>query len=212
MKKPLGDEKLSENMLIIRHILVRFLRERCKVLSIRFRTSHLPPCRTGTKPCGKSTRKKRMIFITPGLPEKEFARRSVCRNPRIAGLLLRSNYIEKMGSCIERIYDALQRKRCPEANIRYDTMFILEFPRPTHTQSHEGPLRSREQTSGEASEKVLRLVAENRHITIAELSRMIGVTPRSIERNIKNLQTRGLLERVGPDKGGYWVAKKRQAP
>jgi predicted HTH transcriptional regulator len=38
-----------------------------------------------------------------GLPEKDFGKRSVCRNPNIAALLLRCDYIEKMGTGIERI-------------------------------------------------------------------------------------------------------------
>jgi ATP-dependent DNA helicase RecG len=41
-------------------------------------------------------------------------------------------------------------------------------------------------------------------ITIPELSQLIGVSERSVERNIKNLQDSKKLKRVGPDKGGHW--------
>ncbi|RLG29444.1 Fic family protein, partial [Methanosarcinales archaeon] len=37
-----------------------------------------------------------------------------------------------------------------------------------------------------------------------ELAEIIGVTTRSIERNIQTLQQDGKLIRIGPDKGGYW--------
>ncbi len=85
-------------------------------------------------------------------------------------------------------------------------MFTLEFPRPTYLKA-DGRL---EEARGKASEKILRLVAKNQRITIAELAQAIGVTPRSIERNIKNLQTQGRLKRVGPDKGGHWdIIKKK---
>jgi ATP-dependent DNA helicase RecG len=40
-------------------------------------------------------------------------------------------------------------------------------------------------------------------ITIPELPQLIGVSERSVERNIKNLQEEK-LKRVGPDKGGHW--------
>jgi len=50
----------------------------------------------------------------------------------------------------------------------------------------------------------LRAIADNRNITIAELTNITGVTPRSVERNIQKLQEWGLLKRIGPDKGGYW--------
>jgi predicted HTH transcriptional regulator len=36
----------------------------------------------------------------------------------------------------------------------------------------------------------------------------IGITERSIERNIRKLQTEGKLKRIGPAKGGYWVVKE----
>jgi len=45
---------------------------------------------------------------------------------------------------------------------------------------------------------------EDEHLTIPELARLIGVTERSIERNIRKLQEQGLLRRVGPAKGGHW--------
>ena len=59
-------------------------------------------------------------------------------------------------------------------------------------------------TSGKTSGKILEVIIENSAITIPELSILIGVTERSIERNIQKLQKEGKLKRVGPAKGGYW--------
>ena len=61
-----------------------------------------------------------------------------------------------------------------------------------------------DKTSDKTSEMILRLITENRNATITELSENIGVTKRSIERNIQKLQAQGFLYRIGPDKGGYW--------
>ena len=58
--------------------------------------------------------------------------------------------------------------------------------------------------SEKTSEKILELITTNKHITIKELSENIGVSNRSIERNIKKLQEENKLKRVGADKGGYW--------
>ena len=55
--------------------------------------------------------------LPKGVSEKDFGRRSVCRNPNIAGLLLRCDYIEKMGTGIERIRAVLERENCPEVSI-----------------------------------------------------------------------------------------------
>ena len=54
--------------------------------------------------------------------------------------------------------------------------------------------------SEKTSEKILGLIGENPLITIAELARSIGVTERSIERNLKKLQQEQRLSRNGPAK------------
>jgi len=75
-------------------------------------------------------------------------------------------------------------------------------------------LKSSEKTSEKASEKtsekILSLAGENAHITIAELASAIGVSGRSIERNIQKLQQAGQLKRVGPAKGGHWKVLEDQ--
>jgi predicted HTH transcriptional regulator len=59
-------------------------------------------------------------------------------------------------------------------------------------------------TSGKTSGKILDILKQEEHLTIPELARLIGVTERSIERNIRKLQDQGLLRRIGPAKGGHW--------
>ncbi len=59
-------------------------------------------------------------------------------------------------------------------------------------------------TSGKVSGKMLVLIRENSQMTIPELALAIGVTERSIERNLQKLQQEKRLRRVGSAKGGYW--------
>jgi ATP-dependent DNA helicase RecG len=54
------------------------------------------------------------------------------------------------------------------------------------------------------SGKILDILRKHEHLTIPELARLIGVTERSIERNIRKLQEQSLLRRVGPAKDGHW--------
>ncbi|MCD6525439.1 MAG: HTH domain-containing protein [Desulfuromonas sp.] len=46
--------------------------------------------------------------------------------------------------------------------------------------------------------------AKKSSVTIPELADLIGVTERSIERNIHKLQEENRLRRIGPAKGGHW--------
>jgi predicted HTH transcriptional regulator len=50
----------------------------------------------------------------------------------------------------------------------------------------------------------MELMKENAFITIPELAERTSVTERSVERNIQNLQSVGLIKRIGPAKGGHW--------
>ena len=65
-------------------------------------------------------------------------------------------------------------------------------------------LAPEKKTSEKTSEKIIQLLAIESDITIAELSKRIGITERSIERSISQLQKNNKIVRVGPDKGGYW--------
>jgi len=44
-----------------------------------------------------------------------------------------------------------------------------------------------------------------------ELSNMFNVNHKTIKRDIKILKEKGLIERIGPAKGGYWkiISEKR---
>lgn len=67
---------------------------------------------------------------------------------------------------------------------------------------------SSEKTSEKTSEKIFGYLQENPQMTIAELSSEIGVTTRTIERNLEQLRIKNRIKRVGPDKGGHWEVLK----
>jgi Fic family protein len=58
--------------------------------------------------------------------------------------------------------------------------------------------------SVKTSGKILALIRENELLTIPELAASIGVSERSIERNLKKLQAEQRLSRIGPANGGHW--------
>lgn len=68
-----------------------------------------------------------------GLPKslnpKDFGKRSVARNPIIASLLQRANFIEKMGTGINRIRQAMQDAKLSEPTFEYDGFFTVSFQR-----------------------------------------------------------------------------------
>ncbi len=77
-------------------------------------------------------------------------------------------------------------------------------------KEREYPTSGQEEVSGKggnvgkALEKILAAIRQRNSITIPELAALVGVTERSIERNLQKLRQQGLLKRVGGRKQGYW--------
>ena len=62
--------------------------------------------------------------------------------------------------------------------------------------------------SGKTSGKIIDALNKNCFMTIPELAHMIGISTRSIERNLQQLQKDGRLRRIGAAKGGHWEVLK----
>lgn len=56
---------------------------------------------------------------------------------------------------------------------------------------------------------ILLALQRDPHMTIPELSELVGISERNISENLKKLQSIGLLERVGSRKKGVWVVHQR---
>ena len=53
-------------------------------------------------------------------------------------------------------------------------------------------------------EKILTLIFANPSITTAELANQLEITAKGIEWQISKLKRMGVLERIGPARGGHW--------
>ena len=54
---------------------------------------------------------------------------------------------------------------------------------------------------------IMRLISENKNISANEISGIIGISKRKVLQNTLKLKEKGLLERVGNNKTGYWKVK-----
>ena len=52
--------------------------------------------------------------------------------------------------------------------------------------------------------KIIELIKENPKITINELSKKLNITSDGVKYNLKKLVDNKIIERIGPDNGGYW--------
>ncbi|MBN1226838.1 MAG: putative DNA binding domain-containing protein [Deltaproteobacteria bacterium] len=56
----------------------------------------------------------------------------------------------------------------------------------------------------ENQQKILTLVIHNPHISKKSMAFEIGISITAISKHIKAMKQKGILHRIGPDKGGYW--------
>ena len=67
---------------------------------------------------------------------------------------------------------------------------------------------SSEITVEKTVEKILDAIQKNNTITQKELEQITGLTRRGVEWNLKQLKEKGLIKRIGSDKGGHWEVVK----
>lgn len=70
--------------------------------------------------------------------------------------------------------------------------------------------KSREKTSkgGEKNiksrEKIIALLAEDGKLSAVALAEKVGITAKAVEKHLARLKADGIIERIGPAKGGWW--------
>jgi len=63
-------------------------------------------------------------------------------------------------------------------------------------------------TKEKSWEKIVRMLGENGNMTTKTLAETIGITTQAVEKHLSNLKSKGIIKRVGPDKGGHWEVQQ----
>jgi ATP-dependent DNA helicase RecG len=131
---------------------------------------------------------------------------SIPYNPIIANTFFRAGHIEAWGKGMVSMVEDCKAYGNPEPIYKYDMGgFWIEFFSNVEQWFDKGigeTSGKRRENVGETSGKILELIEANVFVTIPELAVKIGVSERSIERNLQKLQKDGLLTRKGSAKGG----------
>lgn len=124
------------------------------------------------------------------------------RNPTIASLLHRIHYIEKMGTGINRMKEACKEAGIPEPEFKITGFFTILFRRKTSRNIGINI------GLNETQKKIIELMRQDSRITIPRISEIIGISKRNIEANISDLKKKGIVERIGSRKNGYWEVRE----
>ncbi|MDP2864800.1 MAG: HTH domain-containing protein [Elusimicrobiota bacterium] len=61
---------------------------------------------------------------------------------------------------------------------------------------------------GENESKICHFLKTGKYSTIKSLAAAIGISTTAVGKNIAKLKKKGVIRRVGPDKGGHWEVLK----
>jgi len=60
-------------------------------------------------------------------------------------------------------------------------------------------------------DKIIALMLAKPTISAKAIAEEIGIASRNVQNHIQTLKLNGLVERVGPAKGGHWIVKNRRS-
>jgi len=138
---------------------------------------------------------------------------SKIRNRCIAEVFSRMKIIESWGTGIKRMFSS-----CKEYGIREPELleigdsFRVNLYRPSYNEVHQSSPKSSPKSSpndvNKTQQKILGMILENPEITQVAMAEKLDITPRAVKKNIKELVEKGLVEREGSSRKGYWKLKE----
>ena len=166
----------------------------------------------------------RVVIVNPGglpsgITKSNFGKESIRRNLIIADLFHRMGKVERIGSGIGKMREFMKDAGLKAPVFESENFFRAIFfrdPQYSLKQSTGGKMsqKTAQKTTQKTVQKttlkqeaILSYLRGNPRAGRDELAQNIkGITESGIKYNLKVLQEKGFLKRVGPDKGGHWEA------
>jgi ATP-dependent DNA helicase RecG len=139
--------------------------------------------------------------LPKGLKPEDFGKRTLARNSLIASLLLRAKYIEKLGTGIYRMRQAMLKAGLPEPVFSYDGFFTIAFNRPEKKMKSFIEELNVSQSQEERMFYLLRQLQKNQKIDIAVAAQKFKTNDRTIQRDLNILNTKGWIIFKGIGRG-----------
>ena len=135
----------------------------------------------------------------------------------IAGVFKDMKLIEKVGTGIKRITDYFKEDNKPLPEIRtisgglMITVFASKNENVIENVIENDVVKKNvienvieNDVTENRKQEILKLIYFDSQISTKQLSEKLNVNIRTIFRDLENLKVKGIIEREGPDKGGYW--------
>jgi ATP-dependent DNA helicase RecG len=128
---------------------------------------------------------------------------SAIRNKQIATLFKEAGIIEKYGSGIKRIIEAIRSYKMPEPLFEeIQNGFRVTVFKATQKAAQKTTQKTTQKKS--TRERVIEELKLNSKITREELATLLGKSQSTIKEHLSRLKAAGRVVRVGSDRDGYW--------
>ena len=137
------------------------------------------------------------------------------KNPTIASFFRNIGYADQLGSGTRKMFKYGKLYSGVEPEFIEDDVFCIIQPLnenysfDAEIAAERGGEETTQKSSQKSSQKILSLITENTQITTQEMANLLGISRRAVAKQLANLQTEGIVKRVGPDKGGHWEINER---
>jgi len=140
---------------------------------------------------------------------ENFGQLSITRNPTIASMLHRIRYIERMGTGIMRMRQAMENAELDIPKFDFESFFKISFKRDELEDGGVNGGVNDDINLSKNARDILDLISNNSRITLIEIAASIVKSENTVLREINKLKQMDIIERIGSDKTGYWKIKKQ---
>jgi ATP-dependent DNA helicase RecG len=165
--------------------------------------------------------------VCKGITYENFGTVSITRNPLIQSMFYRIDYIEQMGTGIMRMKEAAIEANVAEPRFELDNFFRVSFKRPPLQSATSSDIQAvsndivvldnvqddvqdkngvnvHEKKRNARQDKVVEILRGDPDATLNRLASLLGVSTKTIQRDLVELRSKGRIERIGSDSNGHW--------
>jgi ATP-dependent DNA helicase RecG len=149
--------------------------------------------------------------VCKGITPENFGTVSITRNNTVATLLNRSDYIEQMGTGIERMKNAAK-----EANVDEPVFELSGFFKVTFKRNEPGTAIGRQSavnrppsaSAADREHKIKMFIEKHGQVKVSELTEVIELSEGRVRDLLRKMVNEGTIEKVGNNRYASYVLKK----
>lgn len=132
------------------------------------------------------------------------------RNPKIARFLQEYEYVKEFGEGVDRMFHEMETAGLPAPEYCVNAFMLNATIRNGEVNGEvngkDGEVNGKAGYDDLSKNELLvyGAIRSNPHISRPDMIEMFDISARTIDRTIKSLKEKGVIERVGADKKGYW--------